>query len=227
MHYQRCVQLVDAIILPGCRQIMKILITGFEPFDGSMVNPSKQLLLLLDKVSIPGVSLVTSLLPVVNKYASEALLSSLEQHNPDSVICLGQASGRSVISIEKVAINLLNFSMPDNEGTVIKDQKIYDDSPDAYFSTLPVSKLVNHLTNQKIPVEISYSAGTYLCNQVFYTLMHSLNKTGSKIPAGFIHLPALPEQAAVTPKPIPSMSMETMFMALTEIIIYLNNISKK
>lgn len=206
---------------------MKILITGFEPFNGSEVNPSHQLLLRLGKVIIPGVSLVTALLPVVHKSASAALRSSLESHTLDSVICLGQASGRSEISIEKVAINLLNFSIPDNEGIIIKDKKIYDDGPDAYFSTLPVNELVDHLTNLKIPIEISYSAGTYLCNQVFYTLMHNLDKTGSKIPAGFIHLPALPEQAALMTKPMPSMSIETMFTALKEIITFLSYKSKK
>ena len=124
------------------------------------------------------------------------MLKALEEAHPAAVLCLGEATRRPAISIERVAVNLLDFRIPDNAGAQITDQPIREDGPAAYFSTLPVRALLNALHGSKLPAELSLTAGSYLCNQIFYTLMHALAAQGSKVTAGFIHLPALPEQAA-------------------------------
>ena len=189
---------------------MKILLTGFEPFDSSSINPSEQILRSLGDESIPGVQLETVVLPVDLRRGPAALLQAVEMAEPEAIICLGQASRRTVISVERVAVNLLDFRIPDNAGNQVEDQLIEPDGPAAYFTTLPVREIFNALKENGIPAELSLSAGTYLCNQVIFTLLHYLQNQGMEVPAGFIHLPALPEQAAQMEGSIPSMSLETM-----------------
>jgi pyroglutamyl-peptidase len=193
---------------------MKILLTGFEPFDDSPVNPSEQIVHALADESIPGVQLATAVLPVELARGPETLLQAVEADPPEAVLCLGQASRRSVISIERVAVNLLDFRIPDNAGNQIKDQPILSGEPAAYFTTLPVRGIFETLKENGIPAELSLSAGTYLCNQVTYILLHHLQNQGLDIPAGFIHLPALPEQAALMKASTPSMSIETMIQGV-------------
>ena len=189
---------------------MKILLTGFEPFDSSPINPSEQILHALKDESIPGMQLETAVLPVDLRRGPAALLQAVETAEPEAIICLGQASRRTVISIERVAVNLLDFRIPDNVGNQVEDQLIEPDGPAAYFTTLPVREIYNNLKENGIPAELSLSAGTYLCNQVIFTLLHYLKNQGMEAPAGFIHLPALPEQAAQMKGSIPSMSLEIM-----------------
>jgi len=189
---------------------MKILLTGFEPFDNSLINPSEQIINTLADESIPGVQLETAILPVDLVHGPAVLLQAVESAHPDVIICLGQASRRTVISVERIAVNLLDFRIPDNAGNQIKDQPVQSDGPAAYFTTLPVREIYDTLRENGIPAELSLSAGAYLCNQVIYRLLHHLKCQGLNIPAGFIHLPALPEQAAQMEGSIPSMSLETM-----------------
>jgi pyroglutamyl-peptidase len=189
---------------------MKILLTGFEPFDKSPINPSEQVVQALTAETIPGVELETAILPVDSKRGPATLLQALETAQPEVVLCLGQASRRAVISIERVAVNLLNFGIPDNTGALIKDRHIDDAGPAAYFTTLPVREIFKTLKEEGIPAELSLSAGAYLCNQVIYTLLHHLESQGLRLPAGFIHLPDLPEQSAQRTSPTPSMSLDTM-----------------
>ena len=125
-----------------------------------------------------------------------ALLKALEETHPAAVVCLGEATRRPVISIERVAVNLLDFRIPDNAGAQTIDQSVVENAPAAYFSTLPARALLNALHMAGLPAEFSLTAGSYLCNQIFYTLMHALATRTIKIPGGFIHLPALPEQTA-------------------------------
>jgi pyroglutamyl-peptidase len=193
---------------------MKLLLTGFEPFDDSPINPSEQVVLTLMEENIPGVQLETAILPVDLENGSAALLQVVEATQPDVVLCLGQASRRPVITIERVAINLLDFRIPDNAGNQVSDQPIVADGPAAYFTTLPVRAILNELKDNGIPVQLSLSAGAYLCNQIIYVLLHHLKSQGLDIPAGFIHLPNLPEQAALQDNPGPSMSLETMLQAI-------------
>ena len=193
---------------------MKILLTGFEPFDNSRINPSKQIIQALVNEAIPGVQLDTAVLPVHLERGPEALLQAVEATQAEVIICLGQASRRAVISIERIAVNLLDFRIPDNAGNQVKDQLIISDGPAAYFTTLPVREIFDTLKEKGIPAELSLSAGTFLCNQVIYTLLHYLRSQEMESTAGFIHLPALPEQAAQMKGSIPSMSLENMIRGI-------------
>jgi pyroglutamyl-peptidase len=193
---------------------MKILLTGFEPYNQSPVNPSEQIVKALTEIEIPNVSLEAAILPVDLERGPETLLKAVNRTQPEAVVCLGQASRRAVISIERVAVNLLDFRIPDNVGNQVSDQPIVPGAPAAYFTTLPVRKIYETLKGQGIPVEFSLSAGTYLCNQVIFYLLHHLQSQNLNIPAGFIHLPALPKQAAQMKGSVPSMSMETMLQGV-------------
>jgi len=193
---------------------MKILLTGFEPFDSSPINPSEQIIRALEDEATPGVAVETAVLPVDLVRGPAALLHAVEAAQPEAILCLGQANRRTVISIERVAVNLLDFRIPDNAGNQAKDQVIVPDGPAAYFTTLPVREIYDTLKENGIPAELSLSAGSYLCNQVIFTLLHNLENRGLKIPAGFIHLPALPEQAAQMKGSVPSMSLETMIQGI-------------
>jgi pyroglutamyl-peptidase len=148
-------------------------------------------------------------LPVENRSGPAALIAAFERCQPDAVLSLGEASGRSAISVERVAVNLMDYRIPDNAGENVTDQSIAPDGPAAYFSSLPVRGIVERLHEAGVPAELSMSAGTYLCNQVFYAMLHYLAVRNLAIPAGFIHLPRLPAQAAAQKTSSPSMSLET------------------
>lgn len=191
---------------------MKILLTGFEPFSDHKLNPSQVLVQSLPEQH-QAVSLVKCILPVHHQQAPERVLYLLEKHKPDGVLAFGLAAGRAKISLERVAINLLDFAIPDNAGVQYSNQPIDPLGPAAYFSTLPLASLFSSLKNAGIPAEISLSAGAYLCNQVFYTLMHATSKQAQPIPAGFIHLPALPEQTAGSDHALPTMPLDQLLQA--------------
>lgn len=197
---------------------MKILVTGFEPFGDSPINPSQILVDRLPNMMEDGIEICKATLPVDKLLGPKTLVTALDQHTPDAVLCFGLAMGRQTISLERVAVNLMDYRIPDNAGVSVQDQPIAPDGPAAYFSTLPLRKMLETLTQSGIPAALSLTAGAYLCNQVFYTLMHTLHTRGLSIPAGFIHLPALPEQAADSEKPIPSMSMDVIHKAAKNII---------
>ncbi|MBG0788126.1 MAG: pyroglutamyl-peptidase I [Anaerolineaceae bacterium] len=193
---------------------MKVLITGFEPFGKSPINPS-QILVNDAPVQFPGgIELVKAILPVEKKAGPEALLDAVLRHQPEAVICFGLATGRSSISLERVAINLMDYRIPDNAGQTVEDQPVIADGPAAYFSSLPLRAMFTNLQSNHIPVELSLTAGAYLCNQVFYTLMHHLVTHQQAIPAGFIHLPACPKQADHFEKPTPTLSLAMIKSAL-------------
>jgi pyroglutamyl-peptidase len=200
---------------------MKILLTGFETFANHGVNPSQLLIQSLPN-QYHQVTLVKAILPVDTCLAPARLLEQIANQQPDAVLSLGLAAGRENISLERVAINLLDFDIADNAGVILKNQPIIQTGPAAYFSTLPLQTLFDALVEADIPVELSLTAGAYLCNQVFYTLMHTITSSNRKIPAGFIHLPALPQQAAVSQKPIPSLSLECLLTAAQLILDILN-----
>lgn len=185
---------------------MNILITGFEPFGESDLNPSQMLIESLSGSSFDGVSLVLDVLPVDQAKAPDKIVSLIHQHHPDAVLAFGLAMGRPKVSLERVALNLQDFRIPDNQGVTIKDQPIQPEGPAAYFSTLPLQQMLSALLKEGIPAMLSLTAGAYLCNLVFYTMLHTLADLSLKSPAGFVHLPALPEQAAQSTKPIPCLS---------------------
>ena len=193
---------------------LRLLLTGFEPFGGSAVNPSEQVVRALVAAPPAGIELHTAILPVERRGGPQALLLALQETQPQAVLCLGEASNLAVISIERVALNLLDFRIPDNAGAQATDEPIVPGAPAAYFATLPVRRMLQAVEAAGVPVQLSLSAGAFLCNQVLYVLLHHLAEQNSQVPAGFIHLPALPEQAAGKHPPIPSMSLGTMVMGM-------------
>ncbi|MHA1616416.1 MAG: pyroglutamyl-peptidase I [Candidatus Njordarchaeales archaeon] len=187
---------------------MRVLITGFEPFGKYKVNPSWEVAKTLNGLEIAGAEIVAEKLPVAFKKVIHLIPELLRNHDPSIIISLGLASGRPVITVERVAINVMDTEKPDNEGYKPEDEPIFQDGPAAYFATIPIKRIVKRLREEGIPAMISNSAGTYLCNTVMYTFLYYIDKMGMNARAGFIHLPFLPKQ--VVDKPQPSMAFEMM-----------------
>lgn len=190
--------------------MIKLLLTGFEPFGGSHINPSEQVVRTLARDGVPGVVLHPEILPVGRQDGPATLLNAVRACHPDAILCLGEAARRMAISIERVAINLLDYRLADHTGHQAIDERIAPDGPAAYFVTLPVRVMLHAVRAAGIPAALSLSAGAFLCNQVTYELLHYLTTHQLDIPAGFVHLPALPEQVTDTSPPMPSMGLETM-----------------
>jgi pyroglutamyl-peptidase len=189
-----------------------VLLTGFEPFNGAAINPSWEAVRALDGWSGPGFAVVARQLPCVFGTALDVLRESIAGVRPDIVIAVGQAGGRSEISLERVAINVDDASIRDNAGNQPVDTPVAADGPAAYFTTLPVKAIVNALRLRGFPSGVSQTAGTFVCNHVFYGLMH--HAVGQPLKAGFIHVPFLPEQAADRPERPPSMALRDIVDAL-------------
>ena len=183
-----------------------ILLTGFEPFGTATSNPSGEIV-----KQISGDNIVTAILPVAYAHSAEQLLSLIEQHNPDVVICLGQAEGRAQITPEKVAINLDDARLADNKGVLRSDVKILEVGPDAYFTTLPVNDMVEAMKVQGIPAALSLSAGAFLCNHVFYVAQNKF--AGTKVRSGFVHVPLMDSQGPEFPG-LPTMPLDQMVTAV-------------
>jgi pyroglutamyl-peptidase len=178
---------------------MRILLTGFEPFGGQSLNPSWEVTRALHGLTLEGAQIASVQLPCVFAQALPALQQALVQHTPDIVLALGQAEGRADFSVERVAINVMDARIPDNAGSQPIDLPVIAGGPAAYFSTLPIKSLVAGLKAAGFPASVSQTAGTFVCNQVFYGLQHAL--VGQGVHSGFMHLPLLPEQAAQWPGP--------------------------
>jgi pyroglutamyl-peptidase len=192
--------------------VKTVLLSGFEPFNGAAINPSWEAARALDGWSGPGFTVVARQLPCVFGAAFDALRGAVAQVGPDIVIAVGQAGGRSEISLERVAINIDDATIRDNAGGQPVDTPIVADGPAAYFSTLPVKAIVRALRLRGFPAGVSQTAGTFVCNHVFYGLMH--HTAGQPVRAGFIHVPFLPEQAADRPERPPSMALRDIVDAL-------------
>jgi pyroglutamyl-peptidase len=197
---------------------MKLLLTGFEPFGGSDINPSEQVVKTLAGKEYPDTEIITSILPVDREAGPQRLIQAVEKSKPEVVICLGEARGRTAMNIERVAINLMDYRIEDNTGNMIQDQPILPDGPSAYFCTLPVRQIMEAIQGAGVPAMLSLSAGAFLCNQVIYSLLHYLDKHNLAVPAGFIHLPSLPEQVAQEQTNKPSMNLETMLVGMEAVI---------
>lgn len=189
-----------------------ILLTGFEPFGGETTNPSWDAVRQLDGWQPDDETVVRSRqLPCVFNQSLSVLNAELTALEPVLVLAIGQAGGRTCFSLEKVAINYNDARITDNQGQQPLATATANDGPAAYFSTLPLKHLVQQLRHHQIPAEISFSAGTFVCNHVFYGLMHALVAT-PKVRAGFIHIPYSPEQAVRHQSA--SMSIELVVEAL-------------
>jgi pyroglutamyl-peptidase len=179
-----------------------ILVTGFEPFATSSLNPSGEIV-----KSLKGDDLVSAILPVVFGQASSQLKELIDLHKPTAVLCLGQAEGRSAMTPERIAINLDDARIADNAGNQPKEQKIIADSADGYFSTLPIELMVTSMKAAGIPASISLSAGTFVCNHIFYVMQDYLKD--SSIKSGFMHVPLMDEQRKEFPT-LPTMPIKQM-----------------
>lgn len=195
----------------------KILLTGIEPFDGETINPSWEAARALDGESIDGASVVARQLPCVIGKVNQVLQRAIEELDPTVVICLGQAGGRSDISIERVAINVVDARIPDNEGRQPVDEPVVSDGPAAYFSTLPIKAIVSALRQHGVPASVSQTAGTYNCNAIFYGLSHYIAECRPGLRGGFVHVPYLPEMAARHPG-APSLALDTLIAGVRVIV---------
>lgn len=178
--------------------MQKVLITGFEPFGGERVNPSWEVVKQLNDMEFAGARIIARQLPCVFGAALEALNTAIDEVQPVMVLAIGQAGGRTDITLERVAINIDDARIPDNQGQQPIDETIVASGPAAYFSTLPIKAMVNSMREAGIPASVSQTAGTYVCNHVMYGLLHRLSDQQA-IKGGFIHIPYLPEQAAAHP----------------------------
>lgn len=187
-----------------------VLLTGFDAFGGHTDNPSWLAVQALHGESVAGHTLVAAQLPTAFMGATKSLLRLLEQYQPALVICVGQAGGRSALSLERIAINIQDARIADNTGAQPIDVPSVPGGPAAYFSTLPIKAMLHALTGAGLAAEVSQTAGTFVCNHVFYGLMHALDKQqGSpKAIGGFVHLPNLPDQG------LPNMPLQDMVRGL-------------
>ena len=183
----------------------KILITGFEPFGGESVNPALEAVKKLQKCSLIGAEIVTCSVPVVHLNSINTVIEAIKTHQPDYVITVGQAGGRAGITPERIAINVDDYRIPDNEGNQVIDEAVTKDGPAAYFSTLPIKAMVKAMQDKGIPAQVSNSAGTYVCNHLFYGVQHFLKDTN--IGHGFVHIPLLPSQSTGGDKPTLSLEL--------------------
>lgn len=191
---------------------MKIFVTAFEPFDKEPINPTMLMLERLPK-DFDGHEILKQVLPTTFGESAEIAMARIAEFEPDAVLCLGQAGGRAAMTLERVAINVNDATIPDNAGAQPVDEPIVPNGPVAYFSTLPNKAIVSAMREAGIPAAISNTAGTYVCNQILYAVLHFIAENKLPAKAGFMHVPYLPVQVADKPS-MPSMSLEDMVRAL-------------
>lgn len=192
---------------------MKVLVTGFDPFGGDKVNPAFEAVKLLPD-TIAGAEVIKIEIPTVYGKSGEVVEKGIIEYKPDVVLCVGQAGGRATITVEKVAINLAEARIKDNEGNQPVDQPLKADGENAYFATIPVKAMVNNIRKHGIPANISYTAGTFVCNDIMYNLLYMIGKKYTEIKGGFIHVPFAPEQVVERPDGTASMPVEMIAKAL-------------
>ena len=192
---------------------MKVLVTGFDPFDGESVNPAFEAVKLLpDKIA--DAEIIKLEIPTVFTRSAEVVEKAIEEYQPDIVLSIGQAGGRSCVTVEKVAINLAEARIPDNDGEQPLDQALREDGDTAYFATVPVKAMVANMRKHGIPAHISYTAGTFVCNSVMYHVLYLLDKKFPGVHGGFIHVPYESSQVVDKPNGTPFMHVDQIAKAL-------------
>ena len=187
----------------------KLLITGFDPFGGEKINPSWEAVKLLPE-KIGAYTLYKMEIPTVFGVAARQVLEQAQKLQPDAILCIGQAGGRGAVTPERVAINLRDASICDNAGGRPQEQPVAEGGPAAYFSTVPCKKMVEAIKQAGFPAAVSNTAGTFVCNDVLYSVLHHF--AGTSVQAGFIHVPYLPSQGT------PNMELTDIVKALTAAI---------
>ena len=195
---------------------MLILVTGFEPFDGLAVNPSQAIVESLAGApsKLEGIELVTEILPTEFRAAGNRIVSRIRELRPDAVVSVGLAASAYAIRLERHALNLNDSLRPDNDGDLATGRLIDPAGPIGYWSTLPLDAMLRALKGRDIPAIISNHAGAYVCNHVFYTARHELERLGRQTPCGFIHVPLMSEQGVPPPPGGKSLPLATMVEAV-------------
>lgn len=191
---------------------MKILITGFDPFGGENINPALEAVKKLPS-TILGQEVIKIEIPTVFRKSLEKIEEYIQKYNPDVVISVGQAGGRFGITPERVAINMDDARIKDNEGNQPIDISIFEDGENAYFSNLPIKAMVKEMNDNGIPASVSNTAGTFVCNHVMYGILYLIDKKYPNIRGGFIHVPYIPSQVIAKPN-MPSMSIDDIAKGL-------------
>ena len=192
---------------------MKILVTAFDPFGGESVNPAQQAVERLEDV-IGGHQIRKLIIPTVFGRAAELVIQEMDDLRPDAVVCVGQAGGRKAVTPERIAINVMDANITDNAGVRPQDEPIVPDGPAAYFSTLPIKKMVEEIREAGLAADDSNSAGTFVCNSLLYSVLHHAATNMPETKAVFIHVPFIPQQTEGKEN-VPSMPLEDIVRALT------------
>lgn len=190
---------------------MKILITAFDPFGGDKVNPALEAVKAIDADQLKNISLTKLEIPTVFHKSIDTLAAALQEDHYDAVLCVGQAGGRFALTPERIAINLDDARIADNEGNQPLDETIISDAPSAYFSTLPIKAMVQAVKENGLPAAVSNTAGTFVCNHLMFGALHLCANTNCR--AGFVHVPFIPEQV-VERNNTPSMSLANITKGL-------------
>ena len=178
-----------------------VLLTGFEAFAGGRRNPSAEAVTALAAAPPASIRIASAILPVTYAGAGEALRAAIRRYGPDIVVCTGLASGRPTMCVERVAINIDDARIADNDGIRRIDTPVVPGAPAAYFATLPIKAIVARMREAGVPAQVSQTAGTFLCNHVFFALCHFAATQAPGLRGGFIHVPSLPEQALENGEP--------------------------
>ena len=184
---------------------MKVLLTAFDPFGGDTVNPANEAVKLVSN-NVNGVEVVKVEVPTVFHKSIDVVAKAIEEEKPDAVLCIGQAGGRAELTPERVAINIDDARIADNEGNQPIDVKVFEDGEPAYFATLPIKAMVAAIRNAGIPSSVSNTAGTFVCNHLMYGVLYTLAKKYPGVRGGFMHVPFIPEQV-VSRANTPSMAL--------------------
>ena len=196
---------------------MKVLVTGFDPFGGEPINPAWEAVKAM-KDTIAGAEIVKMQIPTVVGKSIEKIHQKMKELQPDLVISVGQAGGRFGVTPERVAINVTDARIPDNEGNQPIDEPIFPDGPAAYFSNLPVKAMVQAIKDAGYPSVLSNSAGTYICNHVMYGILYYIEKEFPNVRGGFIHVPYAPSQVVNKPS-TPSMALADITASLEAAVV--------
>lgn len=192
---------------------MKILVTGFDPFGEEGINPAIEAVKRLPD-TIEGAAIIKLEIPTVVWKSLDIIKEAILQYDPDMILSIGQAGGRSDLSVERIGININDFRIMDNEGNQPMDECIFADGATAYFSNLPIKAMVAAIRKAHIPASISNTAGTFVCNHVFYGVRYLIDTQFPGKKSGFIHIPYLPQQVVDKPE-LPSMALDVIVEGLT------------
>lgn len=195
---------------------MKILVTGFDPFGGESINPAIESVKRLPE-TIAGAEIIKLEIPTVFHKSLQVIDEAIAKYDPDAILSIGQAGGRSDITVERVGINCDDARIPDNEGNQMIDEPVFADGPSAYFVNLPIKAMVANIQSKHIPASVSNTAGTFVCNHVTYGVRYLVDKKYPGKRSGFIHIPFLPQQV-LDKKDTASMSLETIVAGITAAI---------